>query len=166
MLTVLGVVALVWGAVIWRWGDPATGLYTRWEQRQLSGQLQSLETTYAPALRRPATSSKPYTAPAKPVNVKALARRLRMTTASGNALGRIRVSRLGLNMIVVDGTDHDALVRGPGIDRRTHLPGEGERRLRRWSPDDLRCTVRRYRSAATRRRDRDGHAIRARSPTG
>ena len=73
-----------------------------------------------------ATSSKPHAAPAKPVNVKALARRLRTTTSSGNALGRIRVSRLGLNMIVVDGTDHDALIRGPGIDRRTHLPGEGE----------------------------------------
>ena len=29
-------------------------------------------------------------------------------------------------MILVDGTNHDALVRGPGVDRRTHLPGEGQ----------------------------------------
>ncbi len=126
VLTVIGVVALVWGFVIWRWGDPVTGLYTKWEQRQLSGQLESLEKTYAPVARKAATASKPHSASTKPMNVKALARRLRTTTTSGNALGRIRVSRLGLNMIVVDGTDHDALIRGPGIDRRTHLPGEGE----------------------------------------
>ena len=29
-------------------------------------------------------------------------------------------------MILVDGTDHDSLVRGPGVDRRTYLPGEGQ----------------------------------------
>jgi len=52
VLTVLGVVALVWGVVVWRWGDPVTGLYTKWEQRQLSGQLESLEKTYGPAARR------------------------------------------------------------------------------------------------------------------
>ena len=63
-------------------------------------------------------------------------------------------------MIVVDGTDHDALIRGPGIDRRTTSARRRRARLHRWSPDDLRCTVREYRSARTRRRDRDGHAIR------
>ena len=34
--------------------------------------------------------------------------------------------RLGLNMVVVDGTDHDSLTKGPGLDRRTYMPGEGQ----------------------------------------
>ena len=33
---------------------------------------------------------------------------------------------MGLNTIVVEGTDHNSLKKGPGIDERTHLPGEGQ----------------------------------------
>jgi sortase A len=29
-------------------------------------------------------------------------------------------------MVVVDGTDHDSLMKGPGRDRRTYMPGEGQ----------------------------------------
>jgi sortase A len=29
-------------------------------------------------------------------------------------------------MVVVDGTDHDSLTKGPGLDRRTYMPGEGQ----------------------------------------
>ena len=38
----------------------------------------------------------------------------------------MRVPRLGLNMVVVDGTDDDSLKKGPGLDRRTYMPGEGQ----------------------------------------
>ena len=29
-------------------------------------------------------------------------------------------------MVVVDGTDEDSLKKGPGLDRRTYMPGEGQ----------------------------------------
>ncbi len=32
--------------------------------------------------------------------------------------------RLGLNMVLVNGTDHDSLTKGPGRDPRTYLPGQ------------------------------------------
>jgi sortase A len=126
----LGVLALIWGFVIWRWGDPVTGLYTRWQQHQLAGELAVVEHKYRPA--PPPTAASPAT-PAPDPDPKAVAarirrnaRELRTTTGAGKPLGRIHVSRLGLNMILVDGTDHDSLVKGPGVDRRTYLPGEGQ----------------------------------------
>src|SRR5581483_1812507 len=42
----------------------------------------------------------------------------------GQAIGRIVIGRIGLNMVLVNGTDHDSLTRGPGRDERTFMPGE------------------------------------------
>jgi sortase A len=126
----LGVLALVWGFVIWRWGDPVTGLYTRWQQHQLAGQLAAVERKYSltplPATADATTPTPDPDPQAVAALVRRKARELRTETSPGKPLGRIHVSRLGLNMILVDGTDHDSLVRGPGVDRRTHLPGEGQ----------------------------------------
>ena len=33
---------------------------------------------------------------------------------------------MGINMILVNGTDHDSLMKGPGRDLRTFMPGQGE----------------------------------------
>ena len=38
ILLALGVLAFVWTFVIWKWGDPVTALYTRYEQHQLAKQ--------------------------------------------------------------------------------------------------------------------------------
>jgi sortase A len=129
-LLAAGVLALVWAVVIWRWQDPMTAVYTHWEQRKLSGQLDTLRATYAPSKAQLVSAvgkaPSPAAVKARKVAVQGLAERLRESTASGQALGRIHVDRLGVDMILVDGTNHDALVRGPGVDRRTHLPGEGQ----------------------------------------
>ncbi len=39
-LIVLGVLALGYGAAVYFWKDPVTGLYTSWKQHQLDGQLE------------------------------------------------------------------------------------------------------------------------------
>src|SRR5213078_2779868 len=36
VLIVVGTAAVVWGVVVWRWQDPFTALYTRYEQHKLS----------------------------------------------------------------------------------------------------------------------------------
>src|SRR5207253_10140358 len=54
------------------------------------------------------------------------AARYRRTLKVGQALGRIRVPRLGLNMVVVTGTDESSLEKGPGWYTGTRLPGEGQ----------------------------------------
>src|SRR5205807_2536985 len=42
----------------------------------------------------------------------------------GQAIGRIVIGRIGLNMILVNGTDHGSLTKGPGRDLRTFMPGQ------------------------------------------
>ena len=118
-----GVLVLVWVLVVWRWQDPFTALYTTWKQHQLS---QSYERR-AKAFRLPEPSSK--TASARVVTagqIRAVAHRYRLESKRGQAIGRLRVPRLGLNMVVVDGTDEGSLKKGPGLDRRTYMPGEGQ----------------------------------------
>ena len=123
LLLAAGVAMLVWVLVVWRWQDPFTALYTTWKQHQLSQSYNHR----AEAFRLPEPTSK--TAAARVVTaaqIRAQARRYRLATKRGQPIGRLRVPRLGLNMVVVDGTDHDSLTRGPGLDRRSYMPGEGQ----------------------------------------
>src|SRR6059058_2827032 len=54
----------------------------------------------------------------------ALAIALRQSSRRGEAIGRIRIPRMGVDMIVVNGTDHQTLKKGPGRDLRSFMPGE------------------------------------------
>jgi len=121
VLLAAGVLLLVWVLVVWRWQDPFTALYTTWKQHQLSQNYeQRAEAFQGPSFNAKAASS--VTA----AEIRATARRYRLESKRGQAIGRLRVPRLGLNMVLVDGTDHDSLKKGPGRDRRTYMPGEGQ----------------------------------------
>ena len=121
VLLAAGVLLLVWVVVVWRWQDPFTALYTTWKQHQLSQSYERrAEAFQAPSLK--ATAGSGVTA----AQIRAEARRYRLESKRGQAIGRLRVPRLGLNMVLVDGTDHDSLKKGPGRDRRTYMPGEGQ----------------------------------------
>jgi sortase A len=50
----------------------------------------------------------------------------RAAVDSGSAIGRLEVPRLGVDMVMVEGTASDDLKRGPGRDERTFMPGEGK----------------------------------------
>src|SRR5207244_7496192 len=52
------------------------------------------------------------------------AKNYRLTSKRGEAIGRLRIPRMGLSMIFVNGTDHDTLTKGPGRDLRTFMPGQ------------------------------------------
>jgi sortase A len=118
---IAGVGALVWALVVWLWQDPFTALYTRYEQHKLASQFDERLARYRPLSPAPAPSLA-----AEQRQIAREAARYRRQTTRGQAIGRIRIPRLGLNMIVVNGTDHDSLTKGPGRDLRTFMPGEGE----------------------------------------
>jgi sortase A len=121
VLLTAGVLLLVWVLVVWRWQDPFTALYTTWKQHQLSQSYERRSEAFqAPSFKATAGSS--VTA----AQIRAEARRYRLESKRGQAIGRLRVPRLDLNMVMVDGTDHDSLKKGPGRDRRTYMPGEGQ----------------------------------------
>jgi sortase A len=116
-----GVLTLVWALVVWQGQDPFTGLYTTWQQHRLESQLKREFQVYA-GPRRALVVKNPA------AEARALAHaasRLRRTAAVGQPIGRIVIPRLSLNMILVNGTDEGSLMRGPGRDLRTYMPGQG-----------------------------------------
>ena len=122
ILVVAGLGMLAWVLVVWRWQDPFTALYTHWKQHQLSQTYERRFSQYEPAqLRRNEVSIS-----ARTKVIAREARLYRIQSGRGQAIGRIRVPRLQLNMILVNGTDHDSLTKGPGRDSRTYMPGEGQ----------------------------------------
>jgi sortase A len=116
-LVVAGVLMLVWAVVVWRWQDPFTALYTKWRQHQLTSQYEKHVDAFSP----PAAVASPS---AQRRSLALLARRYRLASKRGEAIGRIRVPRMGVKMILVNATDHDSLKKGPGRDLRTFMPGE------------------------------------------
>jgi sortase A len=122
VLAAAGVGMLVWVLVVWRWQDPFTALYTHWKQHQLAQAYERRFSDYRPAQLRQNGVSVTTTTKA----IAREARLYRIHSERGQAIGRIRVPRLHLNMILVNGTDHDSLTKGPGRDRRTYMPGEGQ----------------------------------------
>jgi len=117
VLIAAGTLTLVWALVVWRWQDPFTALYTKWRQHQLTSQYdRRVRAFHAPI----STAS----LAAERRSIAREARRYRLSSKRGEAIGRIRVPRMGVNMILVNGTDHDTLKKGPGRDLRTFMPGE------------------------------------------
>ena len=118
ILLVAGLGMLAWVIVVWQWQDPFTALYTHWKQHQLSQSYERRFADYRPAPVRPNQAAL--------ATIAGEARRYRLHSARGQAIGRVRVPHLGLNMVLVNGTDHDSLTKGPGRDFRTYMPGEGQ----------------------------------------
>jgi sortase A len=120
-LAVAGVLVLVWVVVVWQWQDPFTAIYTHWKQHQLARSYDRKFAAYQAPRYKPA-----QTISARVRTIEQEARRYRLASERGEGIGRIGVPRLHLNMILVNGTDHDSLKKGPGRDLRSYMPGEGQ----------------------------------------
>jgi sortase A len=127
-LLVIGLGVLAWAATVYLWKDPFTTAYTAYEQRRLESnldeQFERWEHTREPVSR----PSKP-TKPAEPVShddLSGVARRFRLASSDGDAIARLRVPRLDVDLVVVNGTSAGDLRRGPGRHEDTYMPGEGK----------------------------------------
>jgi sortase A len=107
LMIVAGVGTLAWALLVWRWEDPFTALYTHFKQRELASAYAKRFEAFRPPTPAPSLAAERRA-------VAREARRYRLSSQRGEALGRIRVPRLGLNLILVNGTDHESLKRGPG----------------------------------------------------
>jgi sortase A len=124
LLIAAGVAALAWTAAVTFWQDPLTAVYTHYQQRRLADRLEQRSRTFR--VQVPAVTATPPGLAERRRLVAAASRRYRLGSKDGDALGRLRVPRLGLNVVFVQGTDKRSLQKGPGLDRRTFMPGEGE----------------------------------------
>jgi sortase A len=114
-----GVLTLGWAVLVWQWQDPFSALYTHVQQNRLASaydeRAQAYETRRIAGLDLAAIRRE----------VAVEARAYQRSLHTGDPVGRLKIGRVGLNMIVVQGTDHDTLKKGPGHYPTTGLPGEG-----------------------------------------
>jgi sortase A len=129
LMIVAGISSIGWAVLVWQWQDPFTAIYTKYEQRKLASSFAHRFARYTPpASVRPAvpapTESDPAVVERRRVAAEATAYRLALH--EGEPVGRMIVPHLGLKSIVVNGTSHDDLTKGPGREMHTYMPGENE----------------------------------------
>ncbi|MCP9486752.1 MAG: sortase [Gaiellaceae bacterium MAG52_C11] len=121
LLIVAGLGTLAWAITVWQWQDPVTAVVNRVEQRELSQKLERSFDRVRPSVQGVAVS------PAqRRRGLERDAGAWRKMSAEGDAIAKIRIPRLGLNAVVVNGTDSDTLKRGPGRYLGSAMPGQGE----------------------------------------
>jgi sortase A len=99
------------------WQEPISAVYAKLQQRQLAGQLNDLENLtdlQLRALERLRTENR---------RIAFLARLLRRRSQPGDPIGRIKIKRIGINFVVVEGTQPEDLRKGPGHYGDTPFPG-------------------------------------------
>jgi len=121
LLIVAGLGTLAWAVTVWQWQDPFTAVVNRLEQRELAQDFERRFDRFAPGAQAARADPKPSK---RSLSRSAIA--WRKSSERGDAVARIRVPRLGLTGIVVNGTDHDSLKRGSGRYLGSAMPGEGE----------------------------------------
>jgi len=119
LLIVAGALTLTWVVVVWQWQDPFTAIYTHFQQNRLSHTYERRVQAYHP------TPTRGKDLAAVQVEIAAEARAYRRTLHTGDPVGRLQIGRIGLRMVVVQGTDHETLKKGPGHYEPSAVPGEG-----------------------------------------
>jgi sortase A len=122
-----GIALLAWSGTVYVWKDPFTTAYTAYQQRKLDGALDRTFAEWQPAPPRGNGEPRVAIAP-KPrrVDVRREAQRLEVGSDPGDAIARLEIPRLDLEVVVVNGTDTGELRKGPGRHMETAMPGEGE----------------------------------------
>ena len=121
-LLVIGLGVLAWAATVYFWKDPFTTAYTAYEQRRLASNLDEQFDNWRPNREPVAESGDPV----ERDDVSREAKRYRLASEDGDAIARIRIPQLDLNLVVVNGTSVSDLRRGPGRHLETYMPGEHE----------------------------------------
>jgi sortase A len=120
MLITAGIVVLIDAGLTLVWQEPLSAAYGSLEQGKAEDQLKDLETQFP----TPADLAAIARVSGSPAKAKILADRFEPRVEEGHAIGRIKIDRIGLDMVVVQGTDTSSLQKGPGHYANTPLPGQ------------------------------------------
>jgi sortase A len=120
MLITAGLVVMADAGLTLVWEEPLSAAYGAFKQGQAEDQLNKLETQY------PTPEDLAAIAGVRGISKKAriLADRFKPQLQEGHAIGRIKIDRIGLSIVVVQGTDTSSLQKGPGHYRNTPIPGQ------------------------------------------
>ena len=110
---------LAWVIVVWRWQDPFTALYTHIQQTRLQHRYERRVEAFHPHIAHHASLA------AVEKDVAAAAVAYRRSLHTGDPVGKLKIGRIGLSMVVVQGTDSETLKKGPGHYTPSGVPGQG-----------------------------------------
>jgi len=119
VLIISGVLMLVDAGLTLVWQEPVSAVYASVIQGGLGDDLRKLEAAQADALdlaalRKLASEKR---------RMAFLARRLRADLDAGDAAGRIKIERIKLDRVIVNGSDPASLRKAPGIYDDVPFPG-------------------------------------------
>jgi sortase A len=119
VLIIAGCLLIADAGVTLAWQEPISALYARIRQDRLGKDLRALERSQPTELQHRALGQ----LRTQPRRIAFLARALRRKVKAGDAIGRIRIKRIGISFVVVQGTDTSSLQKGPGHYPDTPFPG-------------------------------------------
>jgi sortase A len=121
-LITAGLVVLADVATTLAWKEPVSSIYGSIQQGKAEDQLSNLESEF------PARADLRKVAHVKhiPKKVKILAGLFANRVRGGEAIGRIQIPSIDLDVVAVQGTDVASLQRGPGHYQQTAFPGQGD----------------------------------------
>jgi len=123
LVVVAGLGVLAWALTVWQWQDPFTAAVHEYKQRELSDSFEKR----LKLARRARPVAQPVATPAEiRRGVRGDAIAWRKASRRGEAIAQLQIPRLGVNEILVNGTDSSTLKRGPGRYLASGMPGEGE----------------------------------------
>jgi sortase A len=121
LLIVCGLLLLTDAGLTLVWQEPVTAVIGLIEREQIDKRLLSYQTTPLSRADRVALRTRSSVGD----QIAYLAARERRLLAAGDAVGVLRIPRIGASFTVVQGTDAGSLEKGPGHYPRTALPGMG-----------------------------------------
>ena len=119
-LIATGALLLADAALTLVWQEPLSSIYAHVEQGRLRDRLDRLEHFTVTPVERRALARLPDARRRLAFAARSLARR----THEGDPLGRLRIARMDLSVVVVEGTAAGDLRDGPGHYPATPLPGQ------------------------------------------
>ena len=118
-LITAGLVVLADAALTLVWQEPVSAAYGALQQGRADDQLDELEGRFPAAEDIAATQGVSGDAE----RARILAERFERKISSGDAIGRLQIDRIDLDIVLMEGTDTSTLQRGPGHYPTTSLPG-------------------------------------------
>lgn len=121
-LITAGVVLFADVGVTLLWQEPVSAAYGSLKQHQAASELADLENRFPSSADKAAVQD----VGDNTKKAAALAKIFTGKISEGDAIGRVVIDRIGLNVVLIEGTDTASLQKGPGHYDYTPLPGQGK----------------------------------------
>jgi sortase A len=122
-LITAGLVVLLDVGVTLAWEEPVSSLYAKYHQGKANGQLEDLQEAFAPDVEK--LQKQGGNGEDDRGDARALADKLANRIHPDEGIGRVVIPEIGVDSVLLQGTDTGTLQKGPGHYPQTRLPGQG-----------------------------------------